>query len=584
MSTGAVSKMSKTEVESTVAIKQKNGRFRGFLQRLFPRFTNTGLVFGALFFLASLTPSMAPRATAIQAVLSGLCLAAGYGLGVLLHWLWKYMELPVLRNTGHGRVRQAVLAFFAIVFAIALWRGQYWENIVRELMHMQPVGASRVLGVALGTLLVAGLVIVVGRLAKMMVGAFTRFITRHVPRRIANVIGVVGGTLLLIGLVNGVIISSVLSVLDASYQRADSVIPPDQKPPTEWDSPGSAQSLVAWDQLGRMGRRYISARPSAETLAAFAGPTAIAPLRVYAGLPTADTPEARAKLALAELKRVGGFSRKALVVITPTGTGWVDPAGIDGLEFLYRGDVASVAVQYSYLSSPLTLLVDPESGRDTARALFREVYAHWRTLPAGQRPKLYLHGLSLGALNSERSFEMFELLEQPLDGALWSGPPFGAQHWRSATMARNPGSPVWLPEFRDGSFVRFMNQHGSPVPDGTPWGPMRIVYLQYGSDAVTFFDRHAAFREPEWMKFPRAPDVSPVMSWYPVVTMLQTSMDITLSMAAPMGFGHVYAPSHYVAGWLQVTGIDDWTPEEITRLGRHLDEVRLADRAPPVDG
>ena len=91
--------------------------------------------------------------------------------------------------------------------------------------------------------------------------------------------------------------------------------------------------------------------------------------------PTADTPEARAKLALAELKRVGGFSRKALVVITPTGTGWVDPAGIDGLEFLYRGDVASVAVQYSYLSSPLTLLVDPESGRDTARALFREVYA-----------------------------------------------------------------------------------------------------------------------------------------------------------------------------------------------------------------
>ena len=179
---------------------------------------------------------------------------------------------------------------------------------------------------------------------------------------------------------------------------------------------------------------------------------------------------------------------------------------------------------------------------------------------------------------------MFELLEQPLDGALWSGPPFGAQHWRSATMARNPGSPVWLPEFRDGSFVRFMNQHGSPVPDGTPWGPMRIVYLQYGSDAVTFFDRHAAFREPEWMKFPRAPDVSPVMSWYPVVTMLQTSMDITLSMAAPMGFGHVYAPSHYVAGWLQVTGIDDWTPEEITRLGRHLDEVRLADRAPPVDG
>ncbi len=178
-----------------------------------------------------------------------------------------------------------------------------------------------------------------------------------------------------------------------------------------------------------MGRRYVAARPSADDIARFAGPVAKAPLRVYAGLPAGDTPEARARLALAELKRVGGFSRKALVVITPTGTGWVDPSGIDALEYLYRGDVASVAVQYSYLSSPLTLLLDPDTGGATARALFREVYGYWRTLPAERRPKLYLHGLSLGALNSERSFQLFELLDDPFNGALWSGPPFAATQW-----------------------------------------------------------------------------------------------------------------------------------------------------------
>ena len=576
--------MSDTRIPPPATPKPWRARFRGFLARLFPDLSNTGLVFGALFFLASLTPSMAPRAMAVQAVLSGLCLAAGYGVGVLLRWLWDYLQLPLLPSTKPGRIRKGVLVFCAIIFAIALWNSHQWENIIRELMHLPPVGASRIVGIVLGALFVAVLVVLLGRLAKMMVGAFTRFITRRVPRRFANVVGVVVGSLLLVGLVNGVIINSVLSMLDASYQRADSLIPPDQKPPTEWDSPGSAQSLVAWNQLGRMGRRYVLARPSAEDIAVFAGPTAMAPLRVYAGLPTAETPEARAKLALAELKRVGGFSRKALVVITPTGTGWVDPAGIDGLEFLYRGNVASVAVQYSYLSSPLTLLVDPESGRETASALFREVYAYWRTLPKDQRPKLYLHGLSLGALNSERSFQMFELLEQPVNGALWSGPPFGARYWRAATDGRKPGTPVWLPEFGDGSFVRFMNQHGTPVPKGTPWGPMRVVYLQYGSDAVTFFDRYAAFREPEWMQFPRAPDVSPQMRWYPVVTMLQTSMDITLSMAAPLGFGHVYAPSHYIAGWLQVTGIDDWSPEEIENLGRRLDERRRAQQAAPVDG
>ncbi|MGM9451338.1 alpha/beta-hydrolase family protein, partial [Klebsiella sp. K47] len=80
----------------------------------------------------------------------------------------------------------------------------------------------------------------------------------------------------------------------------------------------------------------------ADELAAYAGPGAKAPLRVYAGLPTGDTPEERAQLALEELKRVGGFERKALIIITPTGTGWVDPSGIDGIEYLYRGDVASV--------------------------------------------------------------------------------------------------------------------------------------------------------------------------------------------------------------------------------------------------
>ena len=96
--------------------------------------------------------------------------------------------------------------------------------------------------------------------------------------------------------------------------------------------------------------------------------------------------------------------------------------------------------------------------------------------------------LQLHLGHPERSFEMFELLGEPFDGAVWSGPPFAASKWAGLTRSRNPGSPVWLPQFQDGSFVRFMNQDGSSTPPGTPWGPMRVVYLQYGSDAVTFFE------------------------------------------------------------------------------------------------
>ncbi|KAG1533994.1 hypothetical protein G6F50_015685 [Rhizopus delemar] len=71
-------------------------------------------------------------------------------------------------------------------------------------------------------------------------------------------------------------------------------------------------------------------------------------------------PDTRARLALEELKRVGAFKRSALVVVTPTGTGWIDPAAMDAVEYLLHGDVASVAIQYSYLSSPLSLLAQPD--------------------------------------------------------------------------------------------------------------------------------------------------------------------------------------------------------------------------------
>src|SRR5690606_3421756 len=103
----------------------------------------------------------------------------------------------------------------------------------------------------------------------------------------------------------------------------------------------------------------------------------IEPLRTYVGLRSAPTVEQRVQLALDELKRIGAFDRSALVLAMPVGTGWVDPAAIDTLEYLFHGDVATVAVQYSYLASVLSLLVEPEYGAETASALFSTVYQYW---------------------------------------------------------------------------------------------------------------------------------------------------------------------------------------------------------------
>jgi uncharacterized membrane protein len=52
-----------------------------------------------------------------------------------------------------------------------------------------------------------------------------------------------------------------------------------------------------------------------------------------------------------------------LIVVTPTGTGWVDPAAIDSVEYLHDGAVAGAAL-LSYLASWLFLVVDPGYGAD----------------------------------------------------------------------------------------------------------------------------------------------------------------------------------------------------------------------------
>src|SRR5699024_3023889 len=138
-----------------------------------------------------------------------------------------------------------------------------------------------------------------------------------------------------------------------------------------------------------------------------------------------------------------------------------------------------------------------------------EVHGRWRRLPPRARPRLYLYGLSLGALSSEASTGLPELAAAPIDGAFWAGPPFPSRIWRQVTAARHPGSPAWLPRVGDGSRFRFTSQRSAVAIPGARWGPMRIVYLQYASDPVTFFDPRSLYRRPEWMKLPRGPDVTP---------------------------------------------------------------------------
>ena len=542
---------------------------RDWIERFWRTLSLAGLLAGTLFFAASLTPSLIPRDFTVQGVLSGIAFSAGYGIGVFGQWLWIWLELPLPQARGARIAKQVAAAACAAIALAFLWQASAWQNSIRSLMGMEPVDSVRPFQVGLIALVVFVVLLGLARLFRLTGRMTSRRFRPFVPRRIAAVAGSAVAAILFVGVANGVLLRYALHVADSSYRAMDELIEDGSSPPADPQKSGSAASLLTWAGLGRAGRDFISNGPSAQDIGRFLGRDAQEPIRVYAGLGSAETPAERARLALEELKRVGAFEKSTLVIVTPTGTGWVDPAAADTLDYLEGGDVASVAIQYSYLASWLSLLVEPGYGSDASRALFHEVYGYWTTLPKDHRPRLYLYGLSLGAMNSELSNELFEVLSDPYQGALWAGPPFASRIWRSITERRNAGTPFWLPQFRDGSYVRFTSQKNALDIPGAQWGPLRVVYLQYASDSVTFFDPYSLYRAPEWMTRPRGPDVSDQLRWYPIVSFLQSLVDLAFATTTPMGHGHVYAPQHYIDAWVAVMELQ-WTPQDIARLKAHF--------------
>jgi uncharacterized membrane protein len=529
-----------------------------------------GVLLGTVFLSVSLSPSLLPRPTAVQGLLAGLSFAIGYGLGIGCMALWKFLQLPIAgpRLTRYLTIAAAVLC--VLIAASFLWQASAWQNSLRALMGMEAIEGLQPASVGPIAALVFAVLLTLARLFRRTFHFLSQQLARYVPPRISHLVGIVLSVMLFWSAVDGVLFNFLLRTADQSFQQLDALIEDDLPRPTRPQQTGSAESLVAWQQLGRQGRRFISSGPDAEDLSAFFGSPIPAPVRVYVGLNSADTPEQRARLALEELKRAGGFERSVLILATPTGTGWVDEASQDPLEYLFRGDVATVAVQYSYLNSPLALLTQAAYGAENARAVFVEIYGYWRTLPVATRPRLFLNGLSLGSLNSDLSFDLFDIIDAPFAGALWSGPPFRNASWHRMTRDREAGSPAWLPRFRDGSVVRFMNQTSGPLEGYGAWSDFRIVFLQYASDPITFFDLSIAWEEPDWMKPPRGPDVSPDLRWYPLVTMLQLVADMVVG-TAPSGFGHEFAPADYIEAWLALAEPEGWTPAELERLRKQFE-------------
>jgi len=529
------------------------------------------LMLGLIFFALSLTPSLIPREPLVQGILGGIVIALGYLLARTMGLIWLAADMPRL----HGRVaRMRDLLLAIAVVGLTAWTVSFslkWQNALRVKMDMEPAEAQHLATILAAAALTFAVLYLIGALVALLFRWIRARFYRFMPPRRANVLGVLAVVLILFVVTRDGILDAVVTGLDESYEAAQNLFDAAPPLPTKPDQAGSSASLIDWAAMGQPGRDFVLSGPDADAISAFTGKPALDPIRVYVGRANAETPEERAELALAELKRLSAFDRELLIVTSPTGTGWMDPGSHDPLEYMHDGNIATVSAQYSYLQSPLALILETRTGLDQATELLRVVHEYWKTLPRDDRPRLYAHGLSLGAWSSMYATNLFRLVDDPIDGAFWAGPPFPSDLWNYVQNARTPGSPWVLPTIGDGSLVRYASHYADASEAQAEWGQMRIAFLQYSSDPIVFYDPLSLWRAPPWMNDPPAPDVSDHLTFIPIVTQFQLALDMALSFGAPPGHGHAYYAQDYISPWVQVTAPGDWTPADTARLKAHCD-------------
>ena len=266
-----------------------------------------GIILGALFFAISLTPTLVPRSYLTQGSLAGARFAIGYGAGTFWRWLWHYLELPEPSELVRSTTNALVVAGCFLIVIIFLWRAAGWQNSIRAVMKMEPVETAhpfKVCAIALITFLV---ILLLARLFSLSIHFVSARTGRFIPRRVANVVGLLVATMLLWSIANNILIRTAFNALEFSFREFDAFLEPERPQPMAPGKTGSAVSLVKWNELGRAGREFVARSPSAAQIGTITGRPAQDPVRIYVGLRGRDTPQARAKLALEELKRQHGL-------------------------------------------------------------------------------------------------------------------------------------------------------------------------------------------------------------------------------------------------------------------------------------
>ena len=153
---------------------------------------------GALCFIGALTPSLVPRAGLVQGALAGFSFAIGYGVGVLLSMIWQVLHLPVASEGARRWLFRGVLLAAVIAIFLTLGKATDWQNALHTAMGLPPVESVRPFTIASVSIVVASLLIAIGRAFRKAALVIARRLSPIMPERLALVLGI----LLAVGIIH----------------------------------------------------------------------------------------------------------------------------------------------------------------------------------------------------------------------------------------------------------------------------------------------------------------------------------------------------------------------------------------------
>ncbi len=355
-------------------------------------------------------------------------------------------------------------------------------------------------------------------------------------------------------------------------------------PPSNPNVSGGPNSISPFQELGLQGRRFVTEVVPPETIEATLGePAAAHPIRAYIGVESEPIyATGRSEMALEEMERLGAFDRKYLLLVCPTGTGWVDHTMVESAEILARGDIASVCIQYG--KAPSFLEVQGVSiGRAQFRQLLWGVRQRLMTVPESERPRVLVFGESLGAWSSSdvimhQGIEGFD--HYGIEHALWFGLP-GLARW-SKTGMREGRNPL-TPEGTVGAFDNFEQYSALSQRDKKK---LRAVVVDHDNDPIAQMSLRLAVKRPRWLNGTVGRNVPEKMKWTPMITFIQVLVDAMNAMVTVPGefksFGHDYRGD--TADFVEAAfGFDPTSDEQKKALHDTL-VARELDRASRIKG